>query len=113
MSHAPSEIDDLFDFGDEPLELLEREGLEPRPHLPELPHGVRRAPPPPDPFLRRFTTILVAGLVMIGLAVLARTLLDAAAPLPAGIVEHRALPAAAGEGATVARYEWEREQVAR
>lgn len=67
----------------------------------------------PDPFMQRFTTILVAGLVLVGFAVLARTLLDAAAPVPASVVEYRAPAAAPERAATVARYEWERERIAR
>lgn len=66
-----------------------------------------------DPFMQRFTTILVAGLVLVGFAVLARTVLDAAAPVPTGIVEYRAPAAAPEKAATVARYEWERERIAR
>ena len=113
MSDAPSELDGLPDFGDEPLELVERGVRAPLPLPQEPASGPLRAAPSADPFMRRFTTILVAGLVMVGLAVVARTLLDAAAPVPSGIVEHRSPPTAPGEGATVARYEWEREQVAR
>ena len=71
---------------------------------------MREAASQPDPFLQRFTTILVAGLVLVGLAVLTRTLLDAAAPTPSGIVEYGTPAPSRRDGATVARYEWERER---
>jgi hypothetical protein len=70
----------------------------------------------PDPALRRLAVIAAAGVVLLGLAGLARVALDRAVTLPPGVVEPMSAQVADGGlrlDTSIARYESQRARMGR